>query len=216
MMKQMPRATALALLLSATLLPACAPLLVGGAAVSSVMVATDRRTSGAQLEDQAIELKAVSRVGDVVSLGSITVTSYNRTALVTGQVPDEAARVAVEQAVARIENVRAVVNELAVAGNSSLAQRSSDSIISAKIRATFIDARDLQSNAFKVVTEGGVVYLMGIVTEREASRATDLARAVDGVRKVVRVFEVVSEAELAKLLPPPAPKAAPAAASAPK
>jgi osmotically-inducible protein OsmY len=205
MMKHTPRAALLAALLCATLLPGCA-LLVGGAAVGGVMVATDRRTSGAQLEDQAIEVKAMATVGQAGSQSNITVTSYNRTALITGQVPSEAERVAVEKAVAGIENVRAVINELAIAGNSSLTQRSSDAIISAKVKAAFIDAQDLQSNALKVVTESGVVYLMGIVTEREAGRATDLARGVDGVRKVVRVFEVVSEEALAKLLPPPAPK----------
>lgn len=208
-MKNMPRATVLALLLGTTLLPGCA-LLVGGAAVSGVLVATDRRTSGAQLEDQAIELKAVSRVGAVAGGGNVAVTSHNRSALVTGQVPSEAERVAVEKAVAGIENVRAVINELAVAGNSSLTQRSSDAIVTAKVKAAFLDAKDLQSNAFNVTTEAGVVYLMGIVTEREAGRATDLARAVDGVRKVVRVFEVISEEALAKLVPqptqPPAPK----------
>jgi osmotically-inducible protein OsmY len=208
MMKNLPRATVFAVLLSSTLLPGCA-VLVGGAAVSGVLVATDRRTSGAQLEDQAIELKAVSRVGAVAGGGNVAVTSHNRSALITGQVPSEAERVAVEKVVAGIENVRAVVNELAVAGNSSLAQRSSDSIITAKVKAAFIDAKDLQSNAFNVTTEAGVVYLMGIVTEREATRATDLARGTDGVRKVVRVFEVVSEEELAKLLPKPAPPPAP-------
>ena len=207
-----PLATLLAVLLVTTLLPACAPLLIGGAAVSSVMVASDRRSSGAQVEDQTIELKASSRISDLALLGNVTVTSYNRTVLITGQVPAEAARVAAEPAVARVENVRAVVNELAVAGNSSLTTQSTDSIISGKIKATFIDARDLQSNALKVVTEAGVVYLMGIVTEREARRATDLARSVDGVRKVVRVFEVVSEDALANLVP----KTAAPAASAPK
>jgi osmotically-inducible protein OsmY len=208
MTKNMPRATVLALLLGTTLLPGCA-LLVGGAAVSGVLVATDRRTSGAQLEDQTIELKAASRVGAVSGGGNVAVTSHNRSALITGQVPSEAARVAVEKEVAGIENVRAVINELAVAGNSSLTQRSSDTIVSAKVRAAFLDAKDLQSNAFSVTTEAGVVYLMGIVTEREASLATDVARAVDGVRKVVRVFEVVSEEALAKLVPQPAPPPAP-------
>jgi osmotically-inducible protein OsmY len=212
MKKRASRETVLAVLavmMGATLLSACAPLLVGGAAVSGVMVATDRRTSGAQLEDQAIELKAMSSIGAVAGGGNVAVTSHNRTALITGQVPREAERVAVEKAVSEIENVRAVINELAVGGNSSLTQRSSDSIITAKVKAAFIDAQDLQSNAFNVTTEGGVVYLMGIVTEREAGRATDLARGVDGVRKVVRVFEVISEEALAKLLPQPASPPAP-------
>ena len=204
-MKHKPRVALLAVLVSATLLSACTPLLLTGAAVGGVMVATDRRSSGAQLEDQSIELKAQSRVGQLGSQGHISVVSYNRTALITGQVPTEAERGAVEQAVAGIENVRAVINELAVGANTSLTQRSSDTVISSRIKASFIDAPDLQSNALKVTTEAGVVFLMGIVTEREAGRATDLARSVDGVRKVVRVFEVVSEEALAKLLPQPAP-----------
>jgi osmotically-inducible protein OsmY len=209
MMKHKPRVALLAVLVSATLLSACTPLLLTGAAVSGVMVATDRRSSGAQLEDQSIELKAQSRVGQLGSQGNISVISYNRTALITGQVPTEAERVAVEQTVAGIENVRAVINELAVGANTSLTQRSSDAVISARIKAAFIDAADLQANSLKVTTEAGVVFLMGIVTEREATRATDLARGIDGVRKVVRVFEVVSEEALAKLKPQPAPPPAP-------
>ena len=104
-----------------------------------------------------------------------------------------------EQTVSRIENVRSVVNELAVMGNSSLTSRSNDAILSGKVKATFVDAKDLQANAFKVYTERGTVYLMGRVTEREANRAVDLARTISGVQKVVRVFEILSEAELADL-----------------
>jgi osmotically-inducible protein OsmY len=196
------RAIAGALLASAAL-TACAPLLVGGAMVGGAMVATDRRTSGAQVEDQAIELKGVNRVRDVLGdRGHVNVTSYNRTVLVTGEVPSDADRTAVEQTVSRIENARTVVNELAVMGSSSLTSRSNDAIISGKVKATFVDAKDVQANAFKVYTERGTVYLMGRVTEREASRATELARSVGGVQKVVRVFEVISEAELADLQPP--------------
>jgi osmotically-inducible protein OsmY len=209
MKKHKPRAALLAVLASAALLSACTPLLLSGAAVSGVMIATDRRSSGAQLEDQSIELKAQSRVGQLGSQGNISVISYNRTALITGQVPTEAERVAVEKTVAGIENVRAVINELAVGANTTLTQRSSDGVISARIKAAFIDAPDLQANSLKVTTEAGVVFLMGIVTEREATRATDLARGIDGVRKVVRVFEVVSEEALAKLQPQPTPPPAP-------
>jgi len=114
-------------------------------------------------------------------------------------VPAEADRTAVEQTVSRIENVRSVVNELAVMGNSSLTSRSNDAILSAKVKATFVDAKDLQANAFKVYTERGTVYLLGRVTEREANRAADLARTISGVQKVVRVFEILTEAELADL-----------------
>jgi len=190
----------LALLLSgAALLPACAPLVLGGAMVGGSLMAIDRRTSGAQVEDQAIELKSLSRISDLATLGHVSITSYNRMVLITGEVPTEADRTRVEEAMQKVENVRSVVNELAVMGNSSLGARSNDSILSAKVKATLVDAKDMQAHAVKVVTERGSVYLMGRVTEREAGRATDLARSVSGVLKVVRVFEVISESELAEL-----------------
>ena len=185
---------------TATLLGACAPLLIGGAMVGTALSVTDRRTSGAQLEDQAIELKAISRVREAAGgEANVSVTSYNRTVLLTGEVPSEAARTAAEQAVARIENVRATVNELAVLGTTTLSARSNDAILSSKVKASFVDAKDLQANAFKVVAERGTIYLMGRVTEREANRATERARATSGVVKVVKVFEILSEAELAAL-----------------
>jgi osmotically-inducible protein OsmY len=198
--------TLAALTLAGTLATGCAPLIVGGAMVGGGMVALDRRTSGAQVEDQAIELKALSRVRELATLGNVSATSYNRMLLITGEVPKDADRATVEQALSRIENVRSVVNELAVAANSSLSARSNDSILSAKVKAQFVDARDLQANAFKVVSERGVVYLMGRVTDREANRAAEVARTVPGVQKVVRVFELISEAELADLQSKPAPK----------
>jgi osmotically-inducible protein OsmY len=183
---------------STVLLSACAPLLVGGAAVGGALMATDRRTSGTQVEDQAIELKAGQRVGNLLGdKGHVNVTSYSRQVLITGEVPSEADRAAVEKTVQGIENVRSTVNELAIAGNASLTSRSNDAILTSKVKATYVDAKDLQSHAIKVVTERGVVYLMGRVTEREAARAADLAAGISGVQKVVRVFEVVSETELA-------------------
>ena len=185
---------------AATLLGACAPLLVGGAMVGTALSVTDRRTSGAQLEDQSIELKAINRVREAAgSEANVSVTSYNRTVLITGEVPTEAARVATEQAVARIENVRGTVNELAVMGSTSVSARGNDSILTSKVKAAFVDAKDLQANALKVVTERGTVYLMGRVTEREASRAAEVARSTSGVGKVVKVFEIITEAELATL-----------------
>jgi osmotically-inducible protein OsmY len=191
----------LAMSLSAGLLSACAPLIVGGAMVGGAMVATDRRTAGTQLEDEAIELKGSNRAREVSPAGHINVTSYNRMALITGEVPNETDRKAVEQTVGKVENLRSVVNELAIAGNSALGVRSSDSLISGKVKASFVDAKDLQAQALKVTTERGVVYLMGMVTEREAARAAEVARSVSGVQKVVRVFEIISEAELAALQP---------------
>jgi osmotically-inducible protein OsmY len=183
-------------LLAAGLLQGCAPLIVGGAAVGSALMVTDRRT----------ELKAGGKIREAIGdRGHVNVTSYNRLALITGEVPSEADRAAVEQAIQRIEGVKSTVNELAVAGNSSLTSRSNDVILTSKVKATFVDAKDLQANAFKVVTERGNVYLMGIVTEREANRAADLTAGISGVQKVVKVFEIVSEAELAGLQKTAAP-----------
>lgn len=183
-------------------LTACAPLIIGGAMLGSTLMVTDRRTSGTQIEDQAIELKALNRVKEVVGdRGHVTTVSYNRMLLITGEVPTDADKAALEQAVGRIENVRSTVNELAVAASASLSSRSNDTLITSKVKASFVDARDILSNAFKVVTERGTVYLMGRVTEREATRAANLARSVSGVQRVVRVFEIVSEAELAEMTP---------------
>jgi osmotically-inducible protein OsmY len=181
-------------------LSACAPLLIGGAVVGGTLVALDRRTTGTQVEDQAIELKAAQRVRDVAGeRAHVNVTSYNRLVLLTGEAETAELRGAIEQAVARVENVRSIVNEIGVLGATSLTARSTDSITTGRVKAALVDAKDLQANAFKVVTERGVTHLMGRVTEREANRATEVARGVNGVQKVVRVFELLSEAELADL-----------------
>jgi osmotically-inducible protein OsmY len=186
-------------------LSACAPIVMGGAVVGSMM-ATDRRTTGAQVEDEGIELRAASRIRD--NLGErvhINITSYNRQVLLTGEVPSAQDKQLAEQVVARVENVRAIVNELAILGNTSLTQRSSDALVTGRVKANLVDARDLFANAFKVVTERGTTYLLGRVTQREANRATDIARSTGGVQKVVRLLEIISEEELANLLPKPAP-----------
>lgn len=186
----------------AAALAGCAPLLVGGAAVSGALIATDRRTSGAVLEDQSIELKAKARIREAVGdRVHVNVTSYNRSVLLTGEAPAEADRATVEATVARIENVRGVLNEVKISPIVSLAEMSNDALITSKVKASLVDARDVFANAFKVVTEHGVVYLLGRVTEREADRAVEIARGVGGVRKVVKVFEIISEAELAEKQP---------------
>lgn len=188
--------------LAGATLSACAPLLIGGAVVGGSLLLTDRRSSGAQIEDQAIELKGANRVREVLGdRGRVSITSYNRQVLLTGEVAGDADKAAAEQAVSRVDNVRAIFNELGVGPGSSLTTRSNDLVISGKVKASFIDAADLHANAVKVVTERGTVFLMGRVTEREATRATEIARGVGGVQKVVRVFEIVSEAELADQLP---------------
>jgi len=202
----------LATLATTTLLGACAPLLIGGAMVGGSLMVIDRRTSGAQIEDQGIEMKSLTRVSEAIGdRGHVSTTSYNRLVLITGEVPTEADKAAVELAVARIENVRSIVNELAITSASSLGTRSNDTLLTSKVKASIVDAKDLQTSAYKVVTENGVVYLMGRVTQREATRASDVARGVSGVRKVVLVFEIVTEAELADLQAAPAPAAASAA-----
>ena len=186
-------------------LGACVPLMVGGAVVST-LVATDRRTSGAQLEDEGIDLRTASRIRE--ALGDrvhININSYNRQVLLTGEVPNQQDKQTAEQIASRVENVRAIVNELAVLGNTTLQQRSSDALITAKVKAGLVDAKDLYANSFKVVTERGITYLQGKVSQREADRATEVARSVSGVLKVVRILEVVSEEELKRLLPQPAP-----------
>lgn len=192
---------ALLALAAASVLPACAPVLVGGAMVGGALASVDRRTAGTQVEDQAIELKGAARVRELAGeQAHVNVTSYNRMVLLTGEVPDAATRSAVEQAIGRIEGVRSVVNELAVMGKTTLTSRSNDAVLSARVKAGFIDAKDLQVNTVKVTTERGVVHLMGRVTEREATRAVAVARSVPGVQKVVRVFEILTDAQLAELL----------------
>jgi osmotically-inducible protein OsmY len=199
-----------------TVLSACAPLVVGGAVMTG-MVITDRRTSGAQVEDEGIELRASSRLRENIGdRAHINVTSYNRQVLLTGEVPSAQDKALAEQVVSRVENARAVVNELAVMGNSTLTQRSSDAFVTSKVKASLVDARDLSANAFKVVTERGTTYLMGRVTQREADRATEVVRGVSGVQRLVRVLEIISEDELARMQPQPAPGAAPANSSSPR
>jgi osmotically-inducible protein OsmY len=186
-----------AALAATTLASGCAPLVIGGAAMSGALLYTDRRTSGAQLEDQAIEFKAGPRLKDALGeRAHLNVTSYNRLVLVTGEVASEEDRAAAEKAMAGVENVRSVVNEAAVMGLSSLTSRSNDTLLTSKVKAAMIDDGNLQPSAVKVVTERATVYLMGRVTEREANRAAEVARGVSGVQKVVRVFEIISEAEL--------------------
>ena len=193
-------------------LSACVPLAVGAAAVGTLVV-IDRRTSGTQLEDEGIEFRANNRIKEVMGdKGHVNVTSYNRQVLLTGEVPTAKDRELVEKTVAGVDNVRSVVNELGVKPNSSLTQRSNDTLITGKVKASFVDAKDISLNAFKVVTERNTVFLMGRVTQREVTRVTEIARGVGGVEKVVRVFEIISEDELARYQAKPAPVTADPAA----
>ena len=205
-------AGALAVAAIAAALGGCAAAVVGGA-VATGMVATDRRSTGAQLDDQNIELRAASSLsGTFGDRAHINVTSFNAKVLITGEVATEADRQQAFQIVSQVQGVRSVVNELAVMPVTSLSQRSSDALITAKVKASMVDASDVFGNLFKVVTERNTVYLMGRVTQVEANRATEIARGVSGVERVVRVLEIVTEAELK----PPPPTPATPASSAPK
>lgn len=195
-------------------LTACVPLVVGGAAAGTALVATDRRTSGAQLEDEGIELRLLGRVrSDIGTRVRVNVVSYNRQVLLTGEVPNEKDKQTIEQIARKVENVASVVNALAVMNTPSLAGRSADLLITGRLKAAILDASDLEINAIKVVTEHNVVYLMGRVTKREADRVTNIARTISGVQRVVRVFEDISEEELRRMRPAksePTPAPAPA------
>jgi osmotically-inducible protein OsmY len=189
-------------LAAATLMSACAPLMVGGAVVGTALVATDRRTTGTQVEDKGIELKAATRIREAMGdRTNINVQSFNRVLLLSGEVRNEADKIEAERIARGIENVARVHNELQVGFLSSLTSRSNDLVLAGKIKATLIDAKDLQSNAIVAVIERGEVYLMGIVTEREAHSSSELIRGIPKVEKVVRLFEVISEEELAKRVP---------------
>lgn len=196
----------------ASALSGCAPVLLtspavmfGGAGVAS-LVAVDRRTSGIQLEDEGIELRASAKIREaVVDRAHVTVVSYNRQVLITGEVPNAQDKAALSTIVSKVENVRAVVNEVAVMENASLTSRSKDALITGRVKAALVDAKDLYASAFKVVTERGTVYLLGRVTRTEADRGTEIARSTDGVVRVVRVFEIITDDELKAMLPKPAP-----------
>ncbi|MDP1687166.1 BON domain-containing protein [Hydrogenophaga sp.] len=186
-------------------LSACAPLIVGGA-VGGALVAVDRRTSGAQLDDQGIELRASNRLKDELgdARARVAVSSYNRRVLLTGEAASEAVKTQITQIVSGVSNVREVVNELGVTNSPTLKERATDTLITGRLKASLVDAKDLAATSFKVVTERGTVYLMGRVTQREADRATNIARNIPGVSRVVRVLEIITEQELANMQPKPA------------
>ncbi len=185
--------TALGLCLPA--LQGCFGVAVAGATVGALAVA-DRRSIGVQTDDEAIELKASNRLSkDIRDKAHINFTAYNRRVLITGEVPNEAMRARVVDETSRIENVAGVWDELVVAGNSTLTSRSNDTYITSKVKARFIDANRFAANHVKVVTEAAVVYLLGIVTERESQDAIQVARTTAGVRKVVNVMIIVSDTE---------------------
>jgi osmotically-inducible protein OsmY len=180
-------------------LQGCFPIAVGGAVAIGGLSASDRRTIGAQTEDKGIALKGGARIGNLIGdNGHVNINSYNRKVLLTGEVKDEQMKAAVEREAAAIEGVLSVVNELEISGAASLTSRTSDTIITGKVKASLVDAKDISANLYKVVTERGVVYLMGRVTQREGRIAGEIASGVSGVTKVVKVFEYIDEEKVSK------------------
>ena len=200
-MKSIRKSLAWAALAIGTLAAAqgCIPVIVGGTGMAVAMV-SDRRSSGTYVEDEGIEWKANKwindRLGDKVHVNA---TSFNRKLLLTGEAFNEASREEAGRIAASVENVREVVNELRVAPTSTLSARTNDTYISSKVKARFVDQKDFHIQQVKVVTEAGTTYLMGLVTEREGTAATEIARTTKGVQKVVRVFEYISEEEARRL-----------------
>jgi osmotically-inducible protein OsmY len=185
-----------------TSLSGCVGMIVGGAVMGAVATA-DRRTLGAQTEDKSITVKAELRVPKIAGPDAhVNIASFNRKVLLTGEVGNEASKAAVEREVRTIDGVQSVANELEISGPSSYTARSSDALITTKVKASLVDMKTISATSFKVVTERGTVFLMGRVTEREGQLAADLARGVSGVQKVIKIFEYISEDELRALQPP--------------
>jgi osmotically-inducible protein OsmY len=202
-------ALALALAALAGGLQGCAVGAVSAVA-GTVLLATDRRTTGTVVEDETIELRSALRLNEALGeRAHVNVTSYNRHALLTGEVANEDDKKRAEAVVKAVDNVQRVSNELAVMGLTTLGQRSADTLVTTRVKAAFVDARDLVAQSIKVSTERGVVYLFGRVTQREADRATQITRTTQGALRVVSLFEIISEEELARLQPKPAPAPAP-------
>ena len=203
-MKVMNKSTAslLSTLVMCLGLASCAAPLMFGGVLGGAMVASDRRTTGIQVEDESIEHRSASAMRENFGTKEhINITSYNRQVLITGQVSSDLVRTQAEQLVGRVQNVRSVVNELVVGPVSSNSDRASDVLLVAKVKASMVDTEDVFANVFKVVVERGTVYLMGRVTQAEAKRATDVVRGVSGVKRVVRVFEFITEDELRAMQP---------------
>jgi osmotically-inducible protein OsmY len=194
LMRPLAKAMVCAALL--TSLSGCVEMMVGGAVMGAVATA-DRRTLGAQTEDKSITVKAELRVPKIAGPDAhVNIASFNRKVLLTGEVRDEAAKAAVEREVRGIEGVQSVSNELEISGPSSYTARSSDALITTKVKASLVDMKTISATSFKVVTERGTVYLMGRVTQREGQVAADVTRGVSGVQKVVKILEYISEDEL--------------------
>lgn len=190
----------LALALALPALQGCLPAAIATGAAVGVMTLHDRRTTGTQTDDETLEWRAMTRVPEQYkSLARINVTSYNRRVLLTGEAPNEAAKAEIEAQVRKLEGVREVYNELGIGPASPLSSRSNDAFIDSKVKARLVDTNQVSANHIKVVTERGITYLMGIVSDREAKVAVTVARTTAGVRKVVNIMEILPESDIRRL-----------------
>lgn len=192
--------TVVAAALVASVLAACAPLVIGTIVAGTAIVATDRRTTGAQVDDTTIQLRVSNELGTALK-GSdihISVNSFERKVLLTGEVPSEQVKAQAGEIAARSQNVRAVTNELTVAPPSTLGQRTNDTALGTKVRAAFVNTKQIAFNSVDIVTERGVIYLMGFVTEREGEVAAHVASRVAGVQQVVKAFDYGTPEEVAR------------------
>ena len=179
---------------------ACAPLLVGVIVAGTALVVTDRRTTGSQVDDQTIQLRVANDLS--TALGKlpvhINVNSFDRKVLLTGEVPDEATKARAGEIATASPNVREVVNELAIAPPTSISDRTADTALATKVRAAFVNTREIAFNSIEIVTERSIVYLLGLVTDHEGQIAALVASKVSGVKQVVKVFDYASREEIEK------------------
>lgn len=190
MPRLLPTLALLALLLS--LLSGCAPVMVAGGVAGGALLVSDRRTSGAYIEDQGLETRISNRISARFGQSThVNVTSFNRQVLLTGEVPDERTRAEIVDLAQRAENVRTVFNETRIAPVSGLAMRSQDSWITSQAKAQMLNSPDFAPSHVKIVTEDGVIHLLGLVKRKEGDAAAAIAARVKGARKVVTVFEYV-------------------------
>ncbi len=216
-MQKFKLALAAAALISALpLLQGCVPAVVGAGAAAGVMTAHDRRTTGTQADDEGLEWKAAQQIPENYKNDAhVNFTAFNRRLLITGEVPSEEARNVIGERVGRLEGVKEVFNETVVGAASSLSSRTNDSYVTSKVKARLVDEKTISANHVKVVTEAGVVYLMGVLTEREGKVAVAVTRTTAGVRKVVNLTEVISDAEAKRLQTLPSAGTAPPSQPAP-
>jgi osmotically-inducible protein OsmY len=183
---------------AAAIFGACAPLLVGVVVAGTALVVTDRRTTGSQLDDQTIQLRVANELS--TALGKlpvhINVNSFDRKVLLTGEVPDEATKARAAEIARASQNVRAVVNELAIQAPTSMSDRTADTALATKVRAAFVNTREIAFNSVEIVTERGIVYLLGLVTDQEGQIIALVASKVSGVKQVVKVFDYASKEEI--------------------